>query len=356
MTKIYIRQGWHTCYLKAQCYEKAIYLIEQISSPLIYQGQFTIIERWIESVPVQYVYGNIRLMLDYVWIYLSRHKISDASYYIELIENEEENAELKKWSDMKGEYLIAKAFIKMNHLEESIHLLKSAMELVDQYSPNYAAALMSIATTYIVHGDVWEAEQYYLKALTASIKIGNLYSAAYSWGGLGMMLTCQGRFREGEILYQEAEKYLREKGGNSIPLLGIVYSGLSEILYFKNDIELAADYSNKAIEMFKQGGIFDIKNNCYVIKARSLLAKGNDHRAIEVINKALYINWQCSGRCSVKLSIQKKNVEYTYWLERGWLDKNYYTSKKIGLARKIYSEFLKHVTKKMMNGKNILIN
>ena len=279
-----------TCYLKAQCYEKAIYLIEQISSPLIYQGQFTVIERWIESVPAQYVYGNIRLMLDYVWIYLSRHKISDASYYIELIENEYEDTALKKQSDMEGEYLIAKAFIKMNHLEESIHLLKSAMELVDQFNPNYAAALMSIATTYIVHGDVWEAEQYYLKALTASIKIGNLYSAAYSWGGLGMMLTCQGRFSEGEILYQEAEKYLKEKGGNSIPLLGIVYSGLSEILYLKNDIELAADYSDKAIEMFEQGGIFDIKNNCYVIKARSLLAKGNDQRAIEVINKALILS------------------------------------------------------------------
>lgn len=279
-----------TCYLKAQCYEKAIYLIEQISSPLIYQGQFTVIEKWIESVPAQYVFGNIRLMLDYVWIYLSRHKISDASYYIELIENKYEEEALKKQLDMKGEYLIAKAFIKMNHLEESIQLLKSAMELVDQFNPNYAAALMSIATTYIVHGDIGEAEQYYSKALTASLKIENLYSAAYSWGGLGMMLTCQGRLKEGEILYQEAEKYLKEKGGNSIPLLGIIYSGLSEIFYLKNDIELAADYSDKAIQMFEQSGIFDIKNNCYVIKARSLLAKGNDQRAIEVINKALNLS------------------------------------------------------------------
>ncbi len=279
-----------TCYLKAQCYENAICLIEQISSPLIYQGQFTVIEKWIESVPAQYVFGNIRLMLDYVWIYLSRHKISDASYYIELIENKYEEEASKKQLDMKGEYLIAKAFIKMNHLEESIQLLKSAMELVDQFNPNYAAALMSIATAYIVHGDIWEAEQYYLKALTASLKIRNLYSAAYSWGGLGMMLTCQGRLKEGEILYQEAEKYLKEKGGNSIPLLGIIYSGLSEIFYLKNDIELAADYSDKAIQMLEQSGIFDIKNNCYVIKARSLLATGNDQRAIEVINKALNLS------------------------------------------------------------------
>ena len=61
-------------------------------------------------------------------------------------------------------------------------------------------------------------------------------------------------------------------------------------------------------------------------------------------------------QCKAIKSAQKKNVEYNYWLERGWLDKNYYTSKKIGLARKIYSEFLKHVMRKMMNGKNILIN
>jgi len=49
-------------------------------------------------------------------------------------------------------------------------------------------------------------------------------------------------------------------------------------------------------------------------------------------------------------------VEYNYWPERGWLDKNDYTSKKIGLVRKINSYFLKHVMRKMMNGKNILIN
>ncbi len=42
--------------------------------------------------------------------------------------------------------------------------------------------------------------------------------------------------------------------------------------------------------MFEQSGIFDIKNNCYVVKARSLLAKGNDQRAIEVINKALNLS------------------------------------------------------------------
>lgn len=279
-----------TCYLKAQSYEKAIHLIEQISSPLIYQGQFTIIEKWIECIPAQYVFKNIHLMLDYVWIYLSRHKVSDASYYIELIEKESENAALEEPLTIKGEFLIAKAFIKMDNLEESIQLLKRAMELVDQFNPNYAAALMSIATTYIVHGDVPEAEEYYSKALTASIKIENLYSAAYSWGGLGMMMTCQGRFREAEILYQEAENYLKEKGGNSIPLLGIVFSGLSEIFYLKNDIEHAAEYSDKAIEMFEKGGIFDIKNNCYVIKARSLLAKGSDRRAIEVINKALILS------------------------------------------------------------------
>ncbi|MDF2888789.1 MAG: ATP-dependent transcriptional regulator, MalT-like, LuxR family [Lacrimispora sp.] len=288
-TKGHIQEAC-TSYLKAQRYDKAIHLIEQISSPLIYQGQITVIEKWIECIPAQFVFKNIRLMLDYVWIYLSRHKVSDASYYLDLIEKELKCTAPEEQLAVKGEFLIAKAFIKMDHLEESIQMLKSAMELVDQFNPNYAAALMSIATTYIVHGDVLEAEEYYSKALTASIKIENLYSAAYSWGGLGMMLTCQGRLREAEVLYQEAENYLKEKGGNSIPLLGIIFSGLSEIFYLKNDIEHAAEYSDKAIEMFEQGGIFDIKNNCYVIKARSLLAKGSDRKAFEVINKALILS------------------------------------------------------------------
>ncbi|RFZ78323.1 NADPH-dependent oxidoreductase [Lacrimispora amygdalina] len=61
-------------------------------------------------------------------------------------------------------------------------------------------------------------------------------------------------------------------------------------------------------------------------------------------------------QCKALKSAQKKNIEYNYWLERGWLEKNYYTSQKIGIAKKIYSDFLKHIMRKMMNGKNIIIN
>lgn len=61
-------------------------------------------------------------------------------------------------------------------------------------------------------------------------------------------------------------------------------------------------------------------------------------------------------QCKALKSAQKKNIEYNYWLERGWLEKNYYTSQKIGIAKRFYSYFLKHIMRKMMNGKNIIIN
>ena len=277
-------------YLKGKAYEKAIVLIEAVSSALIYQGQFTMLQKWIEIIPAAYFHNSFRLMLNYVWICLSKCKNDDAKYYIETIENRFEKINKKDMSPLVGEFLIAKAFVSMGDLEQSIGLLKRAMELVDNFNPNYPAALMSIATSYITHGKLMEAEQYYFKALAASRKSENLHSAAYSWGSLGMMMTCQGRFKEAESLYKEAEEYLSEKGGKSIPLLGIVFSGLSEIFYYRNEIEKAYESSRKAIEYFERGGLFDIKNNCYIVNARALLAKGNKARAVEEINKAISLS------------------------------------------------------------------
>lgn len=273
-------------YLKGENFEKAVMLMEEVSTELIYRGQFSILQKWTERIPAPYLYKSARLLLDYVWIHLSKYKTEDARYYVEMLQKEFQGC--KGWAEpaFQGEFLIAKAFISMENLEESIDLLNKAMEIVDKFNPNYPAALMSIATSYIIHGEILDAEKYYSQSLSASKDIENLYSAAYSFGSLGMMMTCQGRFSEAEELYKEAEEYLEERGGKSIPLLGIIYSGRSEIYYFKNEIEKAYTFSVRAIELLERGGLFDIKNNCYVVKARALLAKGNPAEAIRVINKA----------------------------------------------------------------------
>lgn len=54
-------------------------------------------------------------------------------------------------------------------------------------------------------------------------------------------------------------------------------------------------------------------------------------------------------------SHEKKNVEYEYWKERGWLQKNYYTDEKINVFKKIYSAFIGSIMKKLISSKIIMI-
>lgn len=54
-------------------------------------------------------------------------------------------------------------------------------------------------------------------------------------------------------------------------------------------------------------------------------------------------------------SREKKNVEYEYWQERGWFQKDYYTNGKINLLKKIYSKIISKVIKKSMSGRIIMI-
>lgn len=280
--KGYIKEA-ASYYLKGKDFAKAVILIETISIELVCSGQFTLLQRWIDNIPALYLYKSSRLLLDYVWCNLLKHKINDARYYVEILEQSFSSFMLPSF---EGEFLIAKAFVSMDNLEESISLLNKSMSLVDSFNANYPSALMSVATSYIIHGEVNEAENYYLKALTASKKIENLYSAAYSCGSLGMMMTLQGRLSEAETLYKETEEYLKEKGSNSIPLLGLVFSGFSEIYYIRNELDKAYEFSEKAIEYLEKGSLFDIKNNCYAIKSRTLIALGNKTKGIEAMNKA----------------------------------------------------------------------
>lgn len=54
-------------------------------------------------------------------------------------------------------------------------------------------------------------------------------------------------------------------------------------------------------------------------------------------------------------SAEKKNVEYEYWKERGWLEKRYYTNVKINLFKKVYSRIIGNVMKKLINSRLIII-
>lgn len=51
---------------------------------------------------------------------------------------------------------------------------------------------------------------------------------------------------------------------------------------------------------------------------------------------------------------EKKTVEYVYWQERGWLNKNYYSEEKVNVFKRMYSKFMKSLMKTMMNGKRIV--
>lgn len=56
-------------------------------------------------------------------------------------------------------------------------------------------------------------------------------------------------------------------------------------------------------------------------------------------------------QCKALKSAEKKNVEYGFWLERGWFEKDYYTDQKINFVKRMYSKLISYIMKKSMNGK-----
>lgn len=54
-------------------------------------------------------------------------------------------------------------------------------------------------------------------------------------------------------------------------------------------------------------------------------------------------------------SAAKKNVEYNYWKERGWFDRDYYENEGLGVLKKIYSKLVGNMIRKSMNNKVMYI-
>ncbi len=89
---------------------------------------------------------------------------------------------------------------------------------------------------------------------------GNITAALYSICTLAEVNVSQGRLHQGFETYEQALQVstARQERGAATPLaVGLVYAGLAQIHREWNDLDMAAEYALKAIELGEFGGHLD---------------------------------------------------------------------------------------------------
>ncbi len=129
------------------------------------------------------------------------------------------------WAQLASEYQYAAEFLKAEEAyNKSLHLLKT----VPSARAEYAAALESLATLYLLYGRVDESERIWKQALAVREKLGNPAGIGLSQVHLADVAFARHQFKKAERL---ALRAMEEMGFSSNPPRAGMLSGLITVTF-----------------------------------------------------------------------------------------------------------------------------
>jgi LuxR family maltose regulon positive regulatory protein len=189
--------------LSAADYERATSLVTQYSDNWLNRGEVGEIVMWARRLPHTWRYQNPKLILNYAWALLFLGHEDEVEATI---------AHLPEASTESAVYLLVlrgTLAAGRSHSAEAIALLEKAdaqLKTLEPTTPNQtmrAAAVNSLAYSYLFHGDDLPAEQTFEAAIDLNREVGNLLGVMNALRGLGGLLLEEARLHEAEAVCQD---------------------------------------------------------------------------------------------------------------------------------------------------------
>ncbi len=282
-------------------------MIDQIR-PALARGDASMLARWIERLPPEMLREKptldlalafSRLISDPVGFektfneHFTRLKksldVDEATILIELAESEEGS---QRRADL-SEFAILMAYLLRDQgdLDYTIELFKAALAAlpVDDHFTR-AFTLGGLASCYARTGELELAEHALSSAADSGRQSGSAYAFIAPKDWEATMQGHQGRLSQAIVTYREAIDYISELKVEGIPLTGHAYVGLADILYEKNELEEALALADEGIRRGAQVNDVDALREGYLIKARILLAMGDEGGYQEAIEDGIGIS------------------------------------------------------------------
>jgi LuxR family maltose regulon positive regulatory protein len=170
---------------------------------------------------------------------------------------------------------------------EAVELARRGLSLLpDQevHVRNYAAVRLGDALRTV--GDLAAADEAYAEAA----EIGQ--AAHHAYGRLaGMVMHArvraeQGRLREADEEFRRALRLLIEEGFELSPAAGIVYIGMADLRYERDDLDEAEHALERGMELAERTGDVSTLVWAYVTLSRNKRARGDEEGALERARQA----------------------------------------------------------------------
>lgn len=287
--------------LAAGDYARAAGLIEDTARATFVLGEYTTLLGWLDALPMEIVQQRARLCLAYAWTSLIAGNLSEVEPHLNALEElinastgdpggkKPTQSETKMY---RGQMLSIRAELacSLGQVREAAAYSRQALELLPEEETflrgmNAINMTLNIAEADISHTDVESASAILLEASHASRAAGDVQSAFYSLGLLGMLLVARGKLEQAVGILAGGLN-LVEKNQDLLPVMGLIYVGMGGLQYEWNDLEASHHYLQTGLKLGKEGEDLRPLAAGYTGISRLSLAQGDMESAQEYARMA----------------------------------------------------------------------
>ena len=267
--------------LAASDWARASDLILSTHSSLLKRGEVTTLLGWFQELPDEVVFADPELCLERCWPLILTEQIDAAEPYLA---QAEQVALEHKIMPLLGGIAIAKAYIARlrGNNAQVIELSEQALSLLpqDELSGRSIVALnLGMAQWY--RGRMAEAERALVEAQRAGRGSGNEYVRWTAVLFLSRIQTARGKSRQAAESYRQ----MIEQGGQ-LPIVGLAHYDLGRLSYEWNELDAAADFLGRGIEIVRRGGSLEFEVGGYSALAFIKQAQGDASAARAALQRA----------------------------------------------------------------------
>lgn len=267
--------------LSAGDLERAAHLVEQAAEATLMRGETVTFLRWVEALPGDLVRARPALGVFRAWALLvTGHPLDAAESQLQDVDESSDR--------MSGRVSAVRAWISAlrGQIPSALEFSRRALEdLPKDDTFLRAITLWNLGISYWAEGDTVAGDQALEEAARVGRQTGNTMVAVTALCRLAGLRIVQGQLHEGQTILQRALALATERNGQHLPIAGEALNGLGELARERNDLEAAARYLTRGIELSRQQGSIGALGG-YISLARVRRAQGDLAAARDLIQQA----------------------------------------------------------------------
>ncbi len=267
--------------------DRAMRLIEADGTPLYLRGAVDPVLHWLESLPHETLDSRPTLWVMYAWILWITHRslqVEDKLQRAEALLPGVALDDLTK--DTLGKVAAMRAMLAANEYRTETMIEQSQRALDLLHADNDTVRLSvkrTLASAHHIQGNRVEAIRAYEETIALCEASHNVFTNILASTGLGMVQALQTNLIEADRTFHHV---LELVGASPKPVACEAYLGLARIHYEWNDLRVAEDYGQLALQMGRQIEGIDTAVAGQLFLAQLALTRGDigsaNHRIAEV--------------------------------------------------------------------------